>query len=313
MNRLDELVTFVEVVNAGSITKAAERLGIVKSAVSRRLNDLEDRLKARLVVRSPSGLSVTEVGMAFHERAARIIADLDEAESTVTDASATLFGTIRMSGPVSLTTQHLMPHLNEFLRLHPGLALDLCLSDRIVDMVNEGFDVVIRAGTLSDSSLVARKLTDMPRITCASPKYLSLRGMPQSPQELNTHDGLASTNIPESVYWSYTIPDGGTYLAQPAVRLKVNNGEAVVKAAAAGLGVAAVPAFISKELIDRGILVPILTQFPLAGGAIYAIYPPGRHLSHRVRVLIDFLVDRLKRDANVGSIPGPALTDSIGA
>ncbi|SDI69421.1 LysR family transcriptional regulator [Pseudomonas panipatensis] len=292
MSRLDEIITFVEVVNAGSITKAAERLGIVKSAVSRRLNDLEDRLKARLLVRSTAGLSITEAGRAFHERARHIIAELDEAELTVTDASANLFGTVHMSAPVSLTNLVLMPHISEFLRLNPGLMLDLSLSDRFVDIVNEGFDIAIRAGTLSDSRLVARKLVDMGRVTCASPEYLAAHGTPLTPQDLDHHDGLVSTNAPESVYWHYSGPAGETYLARPNTRMKVNNGEAVITAAVAGLGIAAVPAFISKELIVRGTLIPILSEYRLAAGSLYAIYPPGRHLSHRVRVLIDFLVER---------------------
>jgi DNA-binding transcriptional LysR family regulator len=292
VSRLDEIVTFVEVVNSGSITKAAERLGIVKSAVSRRLNDLEDRLKARLLVRSTAGLSVTETGKSFHERARRIIAELDEAELTVTDASADLFGTIHMSAPVSLTNLVLMPHISAFLRLNPGLTLDLSLSDRFVDIVNEGFDIAIRAGTLSDSRLVARKLTDMKRVTCASPDYLAARGAPLVPQDLDHHDGLVSTNAPESAYWHYTGPDGEIYLARPNTRMKANNGEAVITAAVAGLGVAAVPAFISNDLIARGALIPILSDYRLAAGSLYAIYPPGRHLSHRVRVLIDFLAER---------------------
>lgn len=293
MSRLDELATFVEVVNAGSLTKAAERLGIVKSAVSRRLNDLEDRLKVRLLVRSTSGLSVTEAGMSFHARASRILADLEEAERTVTDASADLFGTIRMTAPVSVANRILMPHLNDFLRRHPGLALDLNLSDRSVDIVNEGFDVAIRAGTLADSRLVARKLTDMRRITCASPEYLEARGEPTTPHDLDRHDGLVSSNVPEASYWSYLLPSGESYHAQPKARLRVNNGEAVITAAAAGLGISAVPDFLSDELIASGALRRILAEFPLTAGGLYAIYPPGRHLSHRVRALIDFLVERL--------------------
>lgn len=297
MSRLDEIQTFIEVVNAGSITKAAERLGIVKSAVSRRLTELEERLQARLLVRSTSGLSVTETGKAFFERAATILSDLDEAELTVTDASANLFGTIRMSAPVSLTNLVLMPHLSEFLRQHPGLTLDMSLSDRFVDIINEGFDIAIRAGTLSDSRLVARKLTEMGRVTCASPAYLAAHPAPQTPQELDAHDGLVSTNAPESTYWNYRLADGSNFLARPKTRLRVNNGEAVVTAAAAGLGVAAVPAFIAQDMIERGALVPVLSGFKLASGSLYAIYPPGRHLSHRVRVLIDFLVERFANEA----------------
>jgi len=294
MSRLDELNAFVEVVNTGSITKAAERLGIVKSAVSRRLNELEDRLKVRLLIRSTAGLSVTEPGMAFYARASRIIADLDDAELTVTDASVNLFGAIRMTAPVSLTNQILMPHISEFLRIHPGLTLDISLSDRSVDIVNEGFDIAIRAGTLSDSRLVARKLTDMRRTTCASPAYLQAKGTPQNPRELISHDGLISSNVPESAYWAYSMPSGDTYQAKPAVRLRVNNGEAVVTAAVAGLGICAVPEFLTRDLIGANALQPILNEYPLLAGGLYAIYPPGRHLSHRVRVLIDFLVEKFR-------------------
>lgn len=294
MSRLDELNAFVEVVNAGSITKAAERLGIVKSAVSRRLNELEDRLKVRLLTRSTAGLSVTEPGMAFYARASRILADLDDAELTVTDASANLVGAIRMTAPVSLTNQILMPHFSEFLRLHPGLTMDITLSDRSVDIVNEGFDIAIRAGTLSDSRLVARKLTDMRRTTCASPAYLQAMGIPQNPHDLVHHVGLLSSNVPESAYWSYSMPSGETYQAKPLARLRVNNGEAVVTAAVAGLGICAVPEFLTQNLFASNALQPILIDYPLLAGGLYAIYPPGRHLSHRVRALIDFLVETFR-------------------
>ena len=297
MSRLEELITFVEVVNAGSITKAAARMGIVKSAVSRRLTELEDRLKVRLLVRSTAGLSVTEAGMGLFARASRIIADLDDAELTVTNASAQLFGTLRMTAPVSLTNQVLMPHINDFLVQHPGLTFDLYLSDRPVDIVNEGFDIAIRAGTLSDSSLVARKLTEMPRVTCASPNYLALKGEPKTPHDLMGHEGLVSSNVPESLYWKYLLPDGGIFQAHPGTRLRTNNGESVISATVAGLGISALPAFLSRDLIASGDLRQILSDYPLTAGGLYAIYPPGRHLSHRVRVLIDFLVERFNTES----------------
>lgn len=296
MSRLDEIITFVEVVNAGSITKAAERLGIVKSAVSRRLNELEDRLKTRLLVRSTAGLSITEAGRAFHERASYIVMEWDQAELAVTDAGANMSGTIRMSAPVSLTNLVLMPHISEFFRLNPGLTLDLSLSDRVVDIIDEGFDLAIRAGTLSDSRLIARKLTDMPRVTCASPDYLAARGTPATPGDLVLHDGLVSTNVPESAYWHYTDAKGDTFVARPKARMKVNNGEAVVSAAVAGLGIAAVPEFISREMIGLGNLMQILPEYRLSAGSLYAIYPPGRFLSHRIRAFIDFMVQRFSAE-----------------
>lgn len=290
MSRLDELLTFVEVVNLGSFTRAAERLGIVKSAVSRRINDLEDRLKVRLLVRSTAGMSVTEAGMTFYARVSRIVADLDDAELSVTDASSNLTGSIRATAPVSLTNLVLMPKLAAFLQKHPALKIELHLSDRPIDIINEGYDLAIRAGTLSDSRLVARKLTAMPRITCASPAYLTERGLPASPQDLASHNGLRSTTVPKSLYWNYQMPDGSTYQANPPSVLEVNNGEAVVSAAVAGLGIAAVPVFLCSDAIDKGLLVPILAQYPLMSGGLFAIYPPGRHLAHRVRSLIDHLV-----------------------
>lgn len=296
MNRFDELLAFVQVVESGSITKAAERLGLVKSAVSRRINDLEDRLKARLIVRSTSGMSLTEIGRAFYERAARIVADVDEAELTVTDASAALSGTIKMAAPVTLTTMHLMPLINAFLQQHQDLSIDLSVSDRIVDLVSEGFDLTVRSGVLADSSLIARKLVDMERVTCASPEYLRRFGVPASPQDLDSHTGVVSTNAPESSYWLYESADGQTHLSRPSVKLSVNNGECAIAAAAAGLGICAVPMFISSAAIARGDVIPILTDFQLVRGGIFAVYPPGRHLAHRVRTLIDFLVAGLQRE-----------------
>jgi len=296
MNRFDELLAFVQVVESGSITKAAERLGLVKSAVSRRINDLEDRLKARLIVRSTSGMSLTEIGRAFYERAARIVADVDEAELTVTDASAALSGTIKMAAPVTLTTMHLMPLINAFLQQHQDLSIDLSVSDRIVDLVSEGFDLTVRSGVLADSSLIARKLVDMERVTCASPEYLRRFGVPTSPQDLDSHTGIVSTNAPESSYWLYESAGGQTYLSRPSVKLSVNNGECAIAAAAAGLGICAVPMCISSAAIARGDVIPILTDFQLVRGGIFAVYPPGRHLAHRVRTLIDFLVEGLQRE-----------------
>jgi DNA-binding transcriptional LysR family regulator len=258
MSRLDELLTFVEVVNLGSFTRAAERLGIVKSAVSRRIIDLEDRLK----VRSTAGMSVTEAGMTFYARVSRIVADLDDAELSVTGASSNLTGAIRATAPVSLTNLVLMPKLSAFLQMHPALKLELHLSDRSIDIINEGYDLAIRAGTLSDSRLVARKLTSMPRITCASPAYLAERGCPNSPQDLANHNGLRSTTVPKSLYWNYQMPDGGTYQANPPSVLEVNNGEAVVSAAIAGVGIAAVPVFLCSNAIEKGCSYQFLHNTP---------------------------------------------------
>lgn len=289
MNKVEELMAFAEVVNCGSISKAAERLGLVKSAVSRRLSDLEDRLQVRLLHRSTKGVRTTEAGQSFYTRVVGILADLEDAELSLTDAAANLSGTIRITAPVGITHQLLMPYLANFLTLHPDLKFDIFLSDRVVDMVNEGFDLAIRAGTLADSRLVARRLTDLTRVTCASLDYLAAHGEPTDPTQLSAHQGLVSSNVPEALYWGYTMPDGSTYAAKPMSRLKINDGESVICAAVAGLGIAAVPAFLSKHWIDSGVLKPILQDHPLLSGGLFALYPVNRHLAHRVRVLIDYL------------------------
>ncbi len=289
MNKIEELIAFSEVVKCGSISKAAERLGIVKSAVSRRLSDLENRLQVRLLVRSTKGIHITEAGQNFYTRVVTILTDLEDAELSITDAAANLSGTIKITAPVGITHKMLMPHFASFLKLHPELKFDIFLSDRVIDIVNEGFDLAIRAGTLADSRLVARRLTDLTRLTCASVEYLARNGEPTHPEQLSAHDGLVSSNVPESLYWGYRMPDSSTYTAKPMTRLRINDGESVVCAAAAGLGIAAVPEFISKQLLDEGVLKPILQDYPLLSGGLFALYPANRHLAHRVRILIDYL------------------------
>ena len=293
MSRLDEILTFVEIVDSGNISRAADKLGVAKSAVSRRLRDLEDRLKAQLVVRSTAGLSLTEIGKAFYVRAAQVLTDLDQAELSVTDASAELFGTIRLTAPISLTTLRLMPLLTEFAALHPDLTFDLHLSDQVEDIVSDGFDLAIRIGRLNDSTLVARRLMPMNRITCAAPAYLKRKGTPQHPNDLVEHDGLVSGNIQDSLYWSYVAADGSLLQAKPKTKVRANNGECIVEAAIAGLGIAALPEFVCSMAIERGLLVPILQEHPLLSSNVFAVYRQNKHLSHRVKVLIEFLIEKL--------------------
>jgi DNA-binding transcriptional LysR family regulator len=294
MDRFEELSTFVRVVESGSITRAAQRMGVAKSAVSRRLRELEERLKTSLVIRSTAALHLTEGGKAFYKQAVRILADLDEAELMASDANVALHGTIKLTAPLTLTTRRLMPLFNDFLELHTGLALEIDLNDRRVDLIEDGFDLAIRSGSLEDTRLVVRRLAPMKRVTCAAPSYLEKFGTPLTPEELSDHLGLVSTNLPEQTYWQYQWSGGQTVLARPKTRLKANNGEALLTAAVAGLGICAIPVFIASEAIEQGKLVPLLQSFPLKVGAIYAAYPPERYLSHRIRVLVDFLVDRLQ-------------------
>lgn len=289
MNRFEDMDTFLRIIDAGGISKAAVKKGIAKSALSRRLSDLEHRLGAQLVNRSTRGLSLTEAGRSFYERCKRIMEDVDEAEQMVSADSTELRGTISMTAALSFGVLHLGPLINVFLNQHPDLAIDLDLTDRRVELIEEGIDLAIRIGRLSDSRLIARKLAPMRRIACASPAYLKTHGTPHSPRDLRNHIGLASGLLPDSIYWQFTGNNGENITGRPTSRLRANNGDVLVQAACEDMGICAVPLFISSRAIKRGDLVPILTDFRLREEGIYAVYPPARYQSHRVRMLIDFL------------------------
>lgn len=293
MNRLEEMQNFVRVADAGSISKAAKRMNLAKSAVSRRLSELENRLGVRLMTRSTRGLSLTELGQGFYQRAQIIIADVNDAEQQVSREHASLKGTINVACPLTFSTMHLSPLLNGFLFKNPELDLQLHLSDRQIDLVEEGIDLAIRIGKLADSRLIARRLAPMRRMSCASPDYLKNHGIPKSPKDLQHHVGLTTTNISDAVHWQYTDKNNEKIVGRPSIRIRANNGEFLVNAAVAGHGICAVPMFISYQAIKEGTLVPILREYHLREDAIYAVYPPGRYLSKRVRVLIDYLTDNL--------------------
>ncbi len=293
MGRLEDMETFLLLADAASISKAAERLGIAKSAVSRRLRELEERLGVGLVRRSTRGLTLTETGRGFYDRCRAILEDVREAEQAVSAAHTALRGTIKLTAPLSFGLRHLAPLLNDFMTQHPQVNIDIDLGDRTVDLIEERIDLAVRVGELSDSRLIARRLAPTRRMACASPEYLRAHGTPQHPSELRGHHGLLSTNLPESVYWQFTDGDGKKLLGRPTTRMRANNGDILVTAAVAGHGICAVPLFISHQAIQAGELVPLLCDYQLRQAAIYAVYPPGRYLSRRVRVLIDFLVASL--------------------
>ena len=306
MDRLEDMNTFAKVVEAGSITGAAKRLRIAKSAVSRRVADLEDRLGTRLLTRTTAAVSVTEAGREYYRRAIRILAEVDEAEQVTATSGTALRGTIRITAPMTLTRRRLQPIFDEFLRDHDDVALEVTLTDRHVDIVQGGFDLAIRVGPLADSGLSARRLAPIMRVACASPQYLSRRGTPHTPADLRDHDGLRSVNSPESAYWRFTAADGTVVVGTPRDRLRVNNGEAVLSAALAGVGMCAVPVFITFEALRDGLLVPVMPGYALREDAVYAVYPHGRHLSRRVRVFIDQLA------ARVGERDGWGLPPRVG-
>lgn len=292
MGRFDDISTFVQVVDGGSFTTAAERLSIAKSAVSRRVADLESRLGAQLLQRTTRRLHLTETGRDFYERAVRILADLEEAELIVSQAHGRLRGTLRVAAPLTFGVRHLGPAIRDFAIRHPEIEFDIDFNDRQIDLIHEGFDLGVRIARLADSTLVARKLAPVRLVVSASPAYLSRVGMPATPSDLVSHRCLCYTLASEPRVWRYRAPDGSAGSVKVASGIRANNGDFLLDAAIAGQGILLSPTFICHEALANGRLVSLLTGYRWSDVAAYALYPRTRHLSVRVRAFVDFLVSR---------------------
>lgn len=292
MNRFEDLQAFVAVAESGSFTAAAERLDVAKSAVSRRIAALEERLGAQLIQRTTRRLNLTESGRSFYEHSARILSDLDEAESAVRQQHGELHGTLRVALPLSFGLRHMCRPVTDFASTHPQVRFDLDLNDRRVDLIEEGLDVALRIGHLTDSSLVARRLFTVRTVACASPEYLQRRGTPQRPEDLAAHDCLVYSNLPDPDLWVCHDSDDHRISVRVNSILRANNGDVLLAAAENGLGIVRQPTFIAGEAIRDGALVPILTDYRWPESPAYAVYPPTRHLSYRVRAFIDYLADQ---------------------
>ncbi|MBK0399325.1 LysR family transcriptional regulator [Limibaculum sp. M0105] len=293
MDRFEDMRCFVQVADQGSVTRAAEALGIAPSAVSRRLKDLELRLGVQLMARTTRRMSLTEAGQIFCERARRILADVDEAESEVSDTSRMLAGQLRIAAPLTFGVAHLTPIITEFVSMHPELAVDVDMSDRIVDLVGEGFDLAVRIGSLRDSTLVARKICDVRVAVAAAPSFLDKHGRPTRPEDMRDWPALAYVGSERPDIWRFRRPDGGEGSVQLPVRMRANNGTVLLSAAAAGLGVVIQPSFILCEAVRSGQLETVLTDHAWPEIAIFAVYPQTRHLSAKARTFIDFLRARI--------------------
>lgn len=290
---LQGIEVFVAVVECGSFTAAADRLGLSKSAVSKQVTALEDRLGARLMNRTTRRLSLTEEGRAYHERCAAVLAELRDAELAVSRLSDTPRGTLRISAPMSFSIQHLAPALADFRARYPELHIDVTLNDRLVDVVDEGYDVAIRIAQLPDSSLIARRLATCRRITAASPHYLAEHGRPAHPRDLAGHHVLVYSYLQNPRELTYA-EDGRPLVVNVNPAVTANNGDFLACMAASGHGILLSPSFILGEAIRAGHLVPILESYEADPIAIYAIYPHNRHLSAKVRLFIDFLATRYR-------------------
>jgi DNA-binding transcriptional LysR family regulator len=291
---LEDMTVFVRAVEAASFSGAAQRLGLAKSVVSRRIRSLEATLGTSLFHRTTRRLSLTETGQAYYERARRILADIIEAEEVARRLQSELKGTLKVAAPMSFGLLHLSRAVADFLVAHPQLEIDLDLNDRRVDLVNEGHDLAIRIGKLADSSLIARRLAPCRHVVCASPAYLQARGEPRSPEELedDRHDCLLYRNRTISNEWRFRIGGEWRSLRVRATRLGVNNGDVLRDAAIAGIGLVVLPTFIVSEALRRGDLKAVLCDFELDDPAINAVWPPNRELSAKVRAFVDFLSER---------------------
>ena len=297
MDRLAAMQVFVQVVETGGLSAAGRVLGLAPSSVSRRIGELEDILGARLLQRTTRRLSLTETGAAYYERCRDILQAVDEATLSVTDRQAAPAGVLRVSVPTSLARLHLVPAVAAFHALHPAVRVALSVSGRMVDIVGEGFDLAIRAGQLSDSSLIARKIGEARRLVCASPAYLRRTGEPERPAQLAGRDCLTFRSHAGSNLWRFRR-NGRTTEVRVTGPFFADEGETLVAAAAEGLGIILVPEWLAGPDIAAGRLVEILADFAPdpARTPLYALHPPGPHMPPKVRFFVDFLAGRFTRD-----------------
>ncbi|RMD61740.1 MAG: LysR family transcriptional regulator [Alphaproteobacteria bacterium] len=286
------MAIFARVVETHSFSAAARALGLSKSAVSKQIARLERDLGVRLLNRTTRRLSLTEAGTAFYEGCQRMVAEAEAATRTVTHLAAAPRGVLRVNAPMSFGIRHVGPALPAFMERYPELAVEMVLNDRMVNLVEEGFDVGIRIARLADSTLVARRLAPSRRILCASPAYLARRDAPRDIEDLRTHDCLLYSYLQTGNIWRFAGPDG-VRRVRVSGRLRTNNGDTLLAAACGGMGIALLPTFICGDDIRAGRLVRVL---PLWSDPdmpfIHAVYPAHRNLSPKVRVFVDFLAMR---------------------
>ena len=300
MDRLLAINVFAKVAELGSFARAAERLGISTSACSRHVADLEAHLDTRLLNRTTRRLSLTESGQAFLERAVQVLADLEEAERVAASARERPRGTLKLTCAINFGVRHVAPAIGEFMARHPDVRFDVSLSDRMVDIVEEGFDLAIRIGESRSQNLIARKLGESRVIPCAAPAYLERHGAPKRPEDLANHACLTYEYLPARQVWRFRDRKGKEHSVRVSGPLHANNGELLAAVAVAGVGISLEPDFINGPDIEAGRLVPLLTDFEPRVTSIYAVYPSRRHLSAKVRVFVDFLAERFARERHGG-------------
>jgi DNA-binding transcriptional LysR family regulator len=292
---LEAMAIFAKVVEARGISAASVDTGLSAPTISKALTRLEQRLGSRLFNRSSRRLVLTEAGRELAEHASRLLAEAEAAEAALVAQSASPRGTVRLAAPMSFGVREVAPLLPAFLTAYPEVSIDLHLADALVDIVGDGFDMALRIGALPDSSLVARRLAPVPGLTFAAPAYLARRGRPSHPAELAGHDCFAYAYLRTRNVWHFANDAGEAVTVRPSARLRVNNGDAVLPAVVAGLGIAGLPEFLAREALTEGRLERILPDWHTLASSLYLLMPPGRPRPARVQVLADFLAERLSR------------------
>lgn len=291
MDKFEAIRIFTKVVETHGFTAAAQDLGLSRSAVSKAVSRLEESIGAQLLNRSTRFVSPTDTGAAYYDRCVSILADIEDADRAVQELQGEPRGSIRLNAPMSFGTLHLGSAIADFLETYPDVRIEAALNDRLIDPIQEGFDLTIRIAELDDSSLIARKLAPAKRVLCASPEYLRERGEPEKPGDLKFHSCLHYGYLPTGNAWRLKGPNGDTTLQIEGV-LCSNNAEMLMAGAIRGAGIAMLPTFICGAALQAGQLVSVLPDHRPPEISIYALYPPNRHLSAKLRLLIDFLTKR---------------------
>jgi len=293
MDRFQVMATFVRVVDSGSFSAAARLGNVGQPAVSKAVAQLEERLGVRLVTRTTRGLSPTEAGQRFYERAVRALEEADEAEVAARGAGKGLSGRLRISAATTFARLHVVPNLPRFLDMHPELALELIMDDRVVDMVEEGIDVALRMGALPDSSATARKLAAGRRLLVASPAYLARAGTPATPAEIADHQAVAYTRY-EATTWTFRHASGSEASVAVGGRLKVTAAEGLRAAVLADMGLAVASEWMFTRELASGAVVPVLPDWALPPIDLWALFPSGRLASAKARAFADYVAGVLR-------------------
>jgi DNA-binding transcriptional LysR family regulator len=291
-DRFEDIRTFITVAQANSFAGAGERLGLAKSAVSRRISDLEDRLGTRLLHRTTREVRLTESGADFYDRGIKLLADLEEAEDFASNEGSDPVGKLRVTAPVSFGIHCMSAVLAEVSARYPRLSVQMEFLDRHADLVREGFDVAVRISRMKDSSLIARKLAQIRHAVCGSPDYFRKHGKPKVPADLRHHKALLYSYADPRHPWQL----GGSDPVLVPSDFSCNNGDVLREMAVAGCGLVFLPTFIIYQAVDEGLLETCLTEYTREAIGLYAVYPSTRNLPAKVRVFIDLLIERFSDD-----------------